>query len=192
MGNEFDGLLKRYGRPSRRRRLSFLHEKDSDYAASTQILCDSGWTWNLSEYSFRAVWIDPDRELSFCYSSFQAAVSHLLVQYRMGLQALRLHYLKTAENETCEEENELSDESFSEGVSSEKSALQDEEGSSIDFEAGSPEFRLDGIPEESVGSPASLMSTSTDLMRFGREVDETIEDETMPADIFIPSDVPND
>ena len=57
------------------------------------VLRDGHITCDLQDYVFEAVWIDPDIELAYVYSSYQAAVAHLLISYRIGLQALRLHYL---------------------------------------------------------------------------------------------------
>ncbi|CAD7965681.1 unnamed protein product [Amoebophrya sp. A25] len=62
------------------------------------ILRDGNQHLNLADYSFKVVWVDPERELSYCYSSYQAGIAHLLSSYRLCLQALRLHCLSLADS----------------------------------------------------------------------------------------------
>eukprot|EP00392_Amoebophrya_sp_AT5.2_P008671 g8699.t1 len=71
------------------------------------ILRDGKDQLSLGEYSFKVVWVDPEIEMSYCYSSFQAATTHLLGSYRLSLQALRLHCLNMADSGVAEVEEEM-------------------------------------------------------------------------------------
>ncbi|CAD7925721.1 unnamed protein product [Amoebophrya sp. A120] len=90
------------------------------------ILRDGKQELDLSQYSFKVVWVDPEREMSYCYSSHHAATSHLISSYRLCMQALRLQCLTMADSG-------LKDESLLEegGIGGDQHVEENESGTSI-------------------------------------------------------------